>query len=50
MSRINNQNSASGKRMDEIYQMERKEITDASKNSRKRRKVMPERQQSALGE
>jgi hypothetical protein len=35
------QNSAAGTRMDEMYQMDRKGITDASKNSRKRRKVMP---------
>jgi hypothetical protein len=34
------QNSAAGKRTDEIYQMDRKEITDASENSRKRRKVV----------
>ena len=36
------QNSAAGKRMDEMYQMDRKGITDASENSRKRRKVMPD--------
>jgi hypothetical protein len=28
--------------MDEMYQMDRKGITDASENSRKRRKVMPD--------
>jgi hypothetical protein len=36
------QNSTAGKRMDEMYQMDRKGITDASENSRKRRKVMPD--------